>query len=171
MEIITYVLEGSLAHKDSMGNGSHILPGDVQRMSAGTGVTHSEYNFSKDEVTHLLQIWILPETKGIPPSYEQKCFSDEEKQNRLRLIASPDRREGSVLVHQNVNLYASILEPGHSIRYNFQPGRHTWIQVARGQIQLNNTIAKNGDGIAITDEDELLITGKEASEFLLFDLA
>ena len=174
MEIVTYVLEGALAHKDSMGNGSAIRPGDVQRMSAGSGVLHSEYNHSKDELVHLLQIWILPEKKGLDPSYEQKAFSDDDKRNRLRLVASRDGRDGSVTIHQDAALYGSVLENGKSVRHELPPGRHAWIQVARGSVTLNGTPLKQGDGAALSDEPVVELTGADASrpaEILLFDLA
>ncbi len=173
MEIVTYVLEGGLAHKDSMGNGSTIRPGDVQRMSAGTGVLHSEYNHSKDELVHLLQIWIFPEKKGLEPSYEQKTFSDDEKRNRLRLVASRDGREGSVTIHQNASIYAGILENGGAVRHQLAPGRHAWVQVARGSVTVNGQTLNQGDGAAISDESALQLTGADSqpAEFLLFDLA
>ena len=174
MEIITYVLEGALAHKDSMGNGSTILPGDVQRMSAGTGVRHSEFNHSQAESVHLLQIWILPEKAGIAPSYEQKNFPAEEKRNRLRLVASHDGRDGSLKVHQDVNLYAALLDQGKSVRLDLPPGRHAWLQVTRGEIAVNGKVLKAGDGAGIGDESAVEFSGKtcpDASEVLLFDLA
>ena len=174
MEIVTYVLEGGLSHKDSMGNGSTILPGDVQRMSAGTGVLHSEFNHSKDESVHLLQIWLLPEKRGITPSYEQKNFSRDEKLNRLRLLASPDGRDGSVAIHQDAELLTSVLESGKSVNYELRPGRHAWLQVARGSVEVNGKQLQQGDGAAISEESKLTITGRpgdEAAEVLLFNLA
>jgi redox-sensitive bicupin YhaK (pirin superfamily) len=174
MEIVTYVLEGGLSHKDSMGNGSTILPGDVQRMSAGTGVLHSEFNHSKDESVHLLQIWLLPQERGITPSYEQKNFSRDEKLNRLRLLASPTGREGSVAIHQDAELYTSVLESGKPVNYELKPGRHAWLQVARGSVEVNGKQLKQGDGAAISDESKLTITGQagsEDAEILLFNLA
>ncbi len=173
MEIVTYVLEGGLAHKDSMGNGSTIRPGDVQRMSAGTGVLHSEYNHSKDELVHLLQIWIFPEKKNLEPSYEQKTFSDDDKRNRLRLVASPDGREGSVTIHQDASIYGSILEKGQSVRHQLASGRHAWVQMARGSVTVNGKTLRQGDGVAISDESALELTGADSTsaEFLLFDLA
>jgi redox-sensitive bicupin YhaK (pirin superfamily) len=170
MEIITYVLEGGLAHKDSMGNGSIIRPGDVQRMSAGTGVRHSEANPSKDEPVHLLQIWILPDEEGIEPSYEEKRFDDEEKRGRLRLVASPDGSDGSVRLHQDARLYATVLDAAQQVVHQLQPDRHAWVQVARGSIEVNGQLLKQGDGAAVSEERELKITGKEPAEFLLFDL-
>jgi redox-sensitive bicupin YhaK (pirin superfamily) len=171
MEIITYVLEGGLAHKDSMGNGSTIRPGDVQRMSAGTGVRHSEANPSQDESVHLLQIWILPNETGIEPGYEEKKFDDEEKRGRLRLVASPDGQDGSVKIHQDARVSAAILDAAQQVSYQLKPDRHAWIQVARGAIEVNGQPLKQGDGAAISEERELTITGKEPSEILLFDLA
>src|SRR5579871_241872 len=172
MEIITYVLEGALAHKDSMGTGSTIRPGEVQRMSAGTGVLHSEFNHSPSEEVHLLQIWIMPERKGIEPSYEQKEFSRDSKLNRLRLVASPHGEDGSVSIHQDARLYASVLEAGKSVRHELQSGSYAWVQVARGEISLNGAILKAGDGAGVERETALEITGSAPnSEFLLFDLA
>ena len=172
MEIITYVLEGALAHKDSMGTGSTIRPGQVQRMSAGTGVMHSEFNHSPSEEVHLLQIWIFPERKGIPPSYEQKEFPREGKLNLLRLVASPGGEEGSVTIHQDARLYASILEQGKTVRHELPAGRYAWLQVARGEVSLNGTTLKAGDGAAVERESALELTGQApSSEFLLFDLA
>lgn len=173
MEIITYVLEGALAHKDSMGNGSAIRPGEVQRMSAGTGVLHSEFNHSAAEQVHLLQIWILPERRGIEPSYEQKTYPRKEKLNKLRLVASPEASDGSVKLHQDAKLYGSILEPGKSLSHELAPGRHAWIQLIDGAITVNDKTLKPGDGAAISGESNLKITstGEYEAEFLLFDLA
>lgn len=171
MEIITYILEGALEHSDSMGNGSVIRPGEVQRMSAGTGIRHSEKNSSTDEPVHLLQIWIVPERTGLEPGYEQKMFSEEERRSGLRLIASPDSRDSSVTVHQDVNLYAAILEEGREIAHQLEPDRHGWLQVARGALTLNDERLEQGDGAAISNEQTLTLRGSEASEILLFDLA
>jgi redox-sensitive bicupin YhaK (pirin superfamily) len=172
MEIITYVLEGALAHKDSMGTGSVIRPGDVQRMSAGTGVLHSEFNHSPSKLVHLLQIWILPDRRGLQPSYEQKNFSSEEKLNRFRLIASPDGQDGSVTIHQDAKLLAAIAEQGKTVTYEPGKGRHAWIQVARGEITLNGKTLKAGDGAAVEGETSIEIRGNApSSEILLFDLA
>lgn len=171
MEIITYVLEGALQHKDSMGNSSIIRPGEVQRMSAGTGVAHSEQNPSKTEPVHLLQIWILPDKKGIEPGYEQKTFSPAEKQSCLRLVASPDGREGSVTVHQDAFLYVATLNAADSVRHTLAPGRKAYLQVARGGIDLNGHSLKQGDGAKITAEREIMLTGTDKAEILLFDLA
>ncbi len=172
MEIITYVLQGELAHKDTMGTGSSIRPGEVQRMSAGTGVLHSEFNHSRTEPVHLLQIWILPEQNGIEPSYEQKTFPAEEKRNTLRLIASPEGRDGSVTIHQDAELYASLLQKGKTLRHPLEKSRGAWIQVVEGEITLNGTTLKDGDGASIEGEPNLEVRGEaDASEFLLFDLA
>lgn len=171
MEIITYVLEGALQHRDSMGNGSIIRPGDVQRMTAGTGVTHSEANPSPTDSVHLLQIWILPAAHGLKPGYEQKSFSVEDKQNQLRLIASQDGRDGSVTINQDANVYASVLTSGRDVNHSLNTGRNAWIQVARGSIAVNGKELEQGDGAAISNESTLNISGREASEILLFDLA
>lgn len=171
MEIITYVLEGALEHKDSLGTGSIIRPGEVQKMSAGTGVTHSEYNPSKTELVHLLQIWIVPDQKNLPPSYEQKTYSTAEKQNQLRLIASPEGRDGSVTVHQDVKLYASVLDAGKKVVHELSPNRHVWVQVAQGEITLNGLSLGAGDAAAISEENRVVVIANTASEILLFDLA
>jgi redox-sensitive bicupin YhaK (pirin superfamily) len=171
MEIITYILEGALKHEDSMGNGSVIRPGDVQRMTAGTGVRHSEQNASASESVHLLQIWILPHTVGLEPGYEQKAFSEDERRDRLRLIASEDGREGSVEVHQDVTLYASILGAGNEIDVKMDERRYAWIQVARGAINVNGEKADQGDGVVAVGESSLKIHARESAELLLFDLA
>ncbi len=173
MEIITYVLEGALEHKDSLGTGSIIRPGDGQRMSAGTGIRHSEYNASTTEPVHLLQIWILPEEHGIKPGYEQKSFPEAEKQGKLRALASRDGRDGSVMVHQDAVLYSSILANGESVEYDLANGRYAWLQVARGSVNLNGKELRQGDGAAVSDEDKLTIAGtsNDKAEVLLFDLA
>jgi redox-sensitive bicupin YhaK (pirin superfamily) len=171
MEIITYVLEGALEHKDSMGNGSTIRPGDGQRMSAGAGVRHSEANSSKTEAAHLLQIWILPDRRGHEPGYEQKAFPEAEKQGRLRLIASPDGKDGSVTIHQDAKLYASLLKPGQEVKYKLEKGRYAWLQVAKGAVELNGQRLKQGDGAAVSEEPQLAVTGVQDAEILLFDLA
>ena len=171
MEIITYVLEGALAHKDNMGNGSIIHPGDGQRMSAGTGVRHSEANPSAKESVHLLQIWIAPDRKGHDPSYEQKPFSQSEKRGRFRLIASPDGTDGSVTIHQDAKLYATLLGEGEQIKYSIAEGRFAWLQIAKGSVELNGQLLKQGDGAAISEEQDLTIYAAEDSEVLLFDLA
>ena len=171
MEIITYILEGELEHKDSMGTGSVIRPGDLQRMTAGTGVAHSEYNPSDDESVHLLQIWILPERGGLTPGYEQISFAREELRGRLRLIASPDGAGGSVTIHQDARVYATVLELNETVIHELKPGRHSWIQVARGALKLNDNYLKQGDGAAVSNESVLTIVGTEPAEALLFDLA
>ena len=167
MEIISYVLEGTLAHRDSMGTGSLIKPGEVQRMSAGTGVTHSEMNPSPDEGVHFLQIWILPEKRGITPGYEQKKFEESERRGVLRLVASRDGRDGSVTIHQDAAVYNALLE-GAPVTYTFAPDRHGWLQVVRGEVSLNGQTLKTSDGAAISDEREITIDGK--GEVLLFDM-
>src|SRR5258707_7805462 len=169
MEIITYVLDGELEHRDSMGNGSIIRPGEVQRMSAGTGVTHSERNPSANADLHLLQIWILPERRGIAPGYEQKEFSTAERSGTLRLVASHDGSEGSVTIHQDASLYASLLDAGQSVTHTFAPNRHGWIHIARGDAEVNGLKVSDGDGVAISQEGSVTITGSGA-EVLLFDL-
>jgi redox-sensitive bicupin YhaK (pirin superfamily) len=170
MEIITYVLEGGLAHRDSMGNGSVIRPGDVQYMSAGTGVTHSEFNASKSEPAHLLQIWMLPEKKGLKPVYGQKNFAESEKRGKLRLVASPDGRDGSVTVRQDNELYATVLGKGESVRHELKPDRHAYVQVARGSVKLNGKELQEGDGAAISEEKDIELMGVKDAEVLLFDL-
>jgi redox-sensitive bicupin YhaK (pirin superfamily) len=171
MEIITYVLEGALEHKDSMGNGSVIVPGEVQRMSAGTGITHSEFNHSRSELLHFLQIWILPDTNGVKPSYEQKFYPDEEKQGKWRLIASTDGRDNSVTIHQDLNLYAAHLDPGEEIVHVIPQNRHAWLQVARGQVVVNDKKLVHGDGLAVSNEERLTISADIPAEVLLFDLS
>ena len=170
MEIISYVLEGALQHKDSMGNGSVIKPGDVQRMSAGPGVTHSEFNASADEPVHFLQIWIQPERAGLPAGYEQKFFSDEEKRGRLRLVASRDGADGSVRIQQDARMYASLLANGESVDHTFASGRKGWLHVANGSAELNGEALKAGDGVAIADVQAIRISSKDGGEVLLFDL-
>jgi len=171
MEIITYILEGALQHEDSMGNGSIIRPGDVQRMSAGTGVRHSEKNPSSDEAVHLLQIWILPDTLDLEPGYEQKAFTEDERRGLLRLIASNDGRDGSVTVRQDVSLLASILGAGQSVNYAMNEVRYGWIQVARGTVTVNGQRAEQGDGAIAMGESSLEIVADQPSEILFFDLA
>jgi redox-sensitive bicupin YhaK (pirin superfamily) len=171
MEIISYVLEGALEHKDSMGTGSIIRPGDVQRMSAGTGVLHSEFNPSTREPVHFLQVWILPETRGLPPSYEQKHFPEAEKAGRLRLIASRDGRDGSVTIHHDASVYATVLPPGTSVTHALGEGRHAWLQVARGAVTLNGLPLGAGDGAAVSREPALTLAAAEPAELLVFDLA
>ncbi len=170
MEIVTYVLEGALAHKDSMGNGSVIRPGEVQRMTAGTGIRHSEFNASDSEVLRLLQIWILPEVDGLEPGYEQKSFPGETLSGTLRLVASRDGQEGSVTVHQDVALFATRLDKNQSVRHALAAGRKAWLQVARGDALLNGLNLKEGDGAAIEAEDEIELMGVDGAEILLVDL-
>lgn len=171
MEIITYVLEGALAHKDNMGNGSIIHPGDGQRLSAGTGVRHSEGNPSTKHPAHLLQIWIEPDRKGYDSIYEQKPFATSEKRGRLRLIASPNGTEGSVTIHQDARFYASLLSPGEEVVHDVETGRFGWLQIAKGSVDLNGQTLNHGDGAAISDEQKLIIKAAGDSELLLFDLA
>jgi len=171
MEIITYILSGALEHRDSMGNGSVIRPGDVQRMTAGTGVSHSESNPSDAESVHLLQIWILPETSGLPPSYEEKHFSDEERRDRLRLVASNDGHDGSVTIHQDSRLYAAVLDAGKTVVHPLAENRFAWLQVARGTIRINDLELKQGDGAGVRKESELSIIAHDQAELLVFDLA
>jgi redox-sensitive bicupin YhaK (pirin superfamily) len=171
MEIITYVLEGALEHKDSLGTGSIIRPGDGQRMSAGRGIRHSEMNSSPTEAAHLLQIWITPDKSGHEPSYEQKAFPEEEKRGKLRLIASPDGKDGSVTIHQDARLYVSLLAPGQEVNHELNKGRHAWLQVAKGAVELNGKKLEQGDGAAISEDKSLSIKGEKDAEVLLFDLA
>src|SRR3989449_2195011 len=170
MEIITYVLEGELEHRDSMGNGSVIRPGEVQRMTAGTGVTHSEYNPSRIEPVHFLQVWILPERQGLAPGYEQRTFPAAEMQGRPRVVASRDGRDGSLTVHQDAGILAARLAPGDEIVHSLSPGRHAWVQVVRGALALDGIALAAGDGAAVSDESRLLLAARAPSELLLFDL-
>jgi quercetin 2,3-dioxygenase len=171
MEIITFVLEGSLEHKDSLGNGSIIRPGELQRMSAGTGVRHSEFNPSPTESVHLYQIWLLPERNGLKPSYEQKAFSPEEKLGKLRLVASPDGSGGSLTIHQDALLYLAALKAGEVVAHPLESARHAWLQVLKGDVKLNGQALSIGDGAAISKEAKLEIAGVNEAEILLFDLA
>ena len=171
MEIISYVLDGELEHKDSIGNGSVIRPGDVQRMSAGTGIAHSEFNASATEPVHFLQIWIIPEKAGIAPSYEQKHFSADEKQGKLKLVASPDGRDDSVTIHQDANLYVAVLDVSDRVKHTTDSNRSLWLQVARGTVEVNGQTLNSGDGAAITQEKELeVVATTDNTEILLFDL-
>ena len=170
MEIITYLLDGRLEHKDSMGNGSIIVPGDVQRMSAGKGVLHSEYNPSRDEAVHLLQIWLEPNVKGIAPGYEQKHIATEEKRGRLRLIASPDGRYGSVAIHQDAALYAALLDGDDTITHAVAPGRRVYVHVARGRVRVDGQPLDAGDAVKISDENAVTLDAATGAEILLFDL-
>lgn len=171
MEIISYVLDGALKHEDSMGNGSVIRPGDLQRMSAGTGVTHSEFNASDTEPVHFLQIWVLPENDGLTPGYEQKAFPDEEKRGRLRLVGSSDGRQGSVTIHQDLDLYATLLSDGGSVNHVLAAGRKGWVQVAQGSAEINGESLSAGDGVAIDGPAAISLTAASQAEILLFDMA
>lgn len=170
MEIITYVMEGALEHKDSMGNGSIIRPGNVQRMSAGTGVQHSEFNPSRDERVHFLQIWIEPNVRGVKPGYEEKEFGIQDREGKLRLIASPDGRDGSVTIHQDAYVYAGILDAGDSVRQPLKKGRRAYVHVARGALTVNGEQLKTGDGARITGAAEVTLNDGKGGEVLLFDL-
>jgi hypothetical protein len=171
MEIVTYVLEGALAHKDSMGNGSVIRPGDVQYMSAGTGVAHSEFNASDTETAHLYQIWMFPDKKNYAPTYDQKHFAETDKRGKLRLLVSPDGRDGSVKIRQDNELYATVLGPGELVKHALKAERYAYIQVVRGSVKLNGQELEAGDGAAISAEKSLQLTGVKEAEVLLFDLA
>jgi redox-sensitive bicupin YhaK (pirin superfamily) len=170
MEIITYVLDGALAHADSIGNRSTIVPGDVQRMSAGTGITHSEFNARQDEPVHFLQMWLLPDRRGLAPGYEQKAIPESEERGALRLLASRDGRDGTVTIHQDVDLYGSRLEPGERVKHALADGRHAWLQMVRGRIELNGTPLAAGDGAAVSGESALEMVAQESAHLLLFDL-
>jgi redox-sensitive bicupin YhaK (pirin superfamily) len=170
MEIITYVLEGAIAHKDDMGNGSTIRPGDIQKMSAGRGVHHSEFNPQADQSTHLLQIWIEPDVTGIEPEYEEKRFPDEEKRGRLRLVASPDGADGSVSIHQNARFFVGKFDGAESANYALAPGRRAWVHVARGSALINGQSLSAGDAVAVRDENSIAISAGHDAEILLFDL-
>ena len=170
MEIVTYILQGALEHRDSMGTGSIIRRGDAQRMSAGTGVTHSEANPSPEEPVHLLQIWIFPSEQDMHPEYEEKKFSDEDKRNKLRLIVSPDGSDGSVKIHQDAKIYASLLDEREAVVHTLENGRSAWLQVAAGSVTLNDVALKQGDGAAVSGETSLRVAAHEPAEVLLFDL-
>ncbi|HKW61415.1 MAG TPA: pirin family protein [Candidatus Acidoferrum sp.] len=171
MEIVTYVLEGALEHRDSMGNGSVIKPGDIQYMSAGTGVTHSEFNASETDPVHLYQIWMFPEKQGLKPTYGQKNFSEAEKRGKLRLLLSSDGRDGSVKIRQDNDLYATVLGAGESVKHQLKPDRHAYLQVTRGSVTLNGKKLDEGDGAAISEEKTIELKGEKDAEVLLFDLA
>ena len=171
MEIVTYVLEGALAHKDSLGTGSTIRPGELQRMTAGTGITHSEFNPSPDEPVHLYQIWLFPEREGLEPSYEQKAFPDADRRNRLRLVASPDGRDGALSIRQDAELYLGSLDEGADVSHALAPGRHAWLQVLRGAVDLDGHSLTAGDGAAVSDASGLAIRAVRPAEVLLFDLS
>jgi redox-sensitive bicupin YhaK (pirin superfamily) len=170
MEIVTYVISGALRHWDDMGNGSDITRGKIQRMTAGTGVRHAEKNGSDTEVTHLIQIWIIPEMPGLDPSYEEKLIPDEAKKNTLKLLASREPDADAVKIHQDAAIYASIMDAGATLTHALAPGRHAWLQVITGGVEVDGHELKPGDGAAMSDEPELRITAKEQSEILLFDL-
>ncbi|MEX2285721.1 MAG: pirin family protein [Planctomycetaceae bacterium] len=170
MEIVTYVLEGALEHRDSMGNGSVIQAGDFQRMSAGTGITHSEFNASETQPVHLYQIWLFPERKGIDPSYEQMSLAAADKRDGLRLVASHDGRDGSLTIHQDANIFLSTLDEGRKVAHQIEPGRYAWLQVLRGHVTLNGNALQAGDGAAVSDEESLMIEARSVSEVMLFDL-
>ena len=170
MEIVTYVLEGALEHKDSMGNGEVLRPGEFQRMSAGTGITHSEFNPSDTEPVHLYQIWLFPDQKGLQPSYEQKRFPETERHNRLRLVASPTAEDGSLRIHQDARIYLGQLDQGNQILQQFASGRHGGLQVLRGSVSVNGRSLQTSDGAAVSDEAELAIRAAENAEIMLFDL-
>jgi hypothetical protein len=170
MEIVTYVLSGALEHRDSMGNGEILRPGEFQSMSAGTGITHSEFNPSRTEPVHLYQIWLFPDRRGLPPSYEQKAFAPADRLNRLRLVASRDAADGSLLIHQDARIYLSTLESEQTVVHTVPPARHAWLQVLRGQVRLNGQSFQTSDGAAVSDESQLAITATAPSEILLFDL-
>jgi quercetin 2,3-dioxygenase len=170
MEIISYVLEGALGHEDNLGNGSVIMPGDVQRMSAGTGVQHSEMNASTTEPVHFLQIWIIPDRPGYPPSYEQKAFTTAERQGTLRLVASPDGRDGSLTIHQDATISAGLLAPGQSATHVVADAHYAWIQVAKGRVDVAGEQLAAGDGLAAIGPGELTLTGASDAEILVFDL-
>ncbi len=171
MEIISYIIEGALEHKDSLGTGSVLKPGYVQRMSAGTGVRHSEFNHSKTKPLHFLQIWIHPEKKGLKPSYEEKSFSADEKKNQLRLIVSPKGTQSSLKINQDTLVYATLLDPGKTVSHILKPGRHAWVQIVRGILKINGKTLSAGDGAAFEEEQKIdLIAQKQASEALVFDL-
>ncbi len=171
MEIVSYVLDGALEHKDSLGTGSVIRPGDVQRMSAGTGIRHSEFNASKSEPVHFLQIWIIPERAGLSPSYEQKTFGAGDKTGKLRLVGSRDGRDGSVVIHRDVDFYATLLGPSHAVTHEIRPGRSAWVHVARGSVRLNGTALGAGDGAAIPQAGTLTLDNGDDAEVLVFDMA
>jgi redox-sensitive bicupin YhaK (pirin superfamily) len=171
MEIVSYVIEGALSHKDNMGNGSIIRPGDVQRMSAGPGIVHAEYNASQTEPVHFLQIWIIPERAGTPSGYEQKRFGDDEKRGRLRLVASRDGADGSVRIQQDARMFATLLGDGQSVRHTIARGRKGWLHVVKGAAALNGTPLGAGDGVAIDGEETLTIAGRDEGELILFDMA
>ncbi|HLT35288.1 MAG TPA: pirin family protein [Enhygromyxa sp.] len=171
MEIISYVLAGGLEHRDSMGNGSIIRPGEIQRMSAGTGVRHSEFNASKHEPVHFLQIWIIPKRRGLEPSYEQREFAEAERAGQLRRVVDPEGRDGALKINADARVYATLLDPGQRVEHVVPAGRHAWVQVARGVIELDGETLRAGDGAATSEPGGLVLAGVEAADVLLFDLA
>ncbi|MFN3248217.1 pirin family protein [Roseibium album] len=171
MEIISYIVSGGLEHKDSLGTGSVIRPGELQRMSAGSGVRHSEYNHSDTDPVHFLQIWIVPEADGLKPSYEQKVFPDAERRDTLKLIGSRNGREGSVVIHQHVDLWASLLSADKSVSFDIKPGRKVWLQIVKGKLSVDGLSLAAGDGLGLLDAGKIDLVAQENSEFLLFDLA
>jgi hypothetical protein len=170
MEIISYVLEGALEHKDSIGTGSVIRPGDVQRMSAGTGIAHSEFNASETDPVHFLQIWVLPKERGLKPSYEQKSFPPEARQGRLQLVGARDGRDGAVTIHQDLDLHVANLAKGDTVTHTLGSRRKAWVQVTRGEVTVNGSVVGRGDGAALTDETEVTIAANDNAEVLLFDI-
>lgn len=170
MEIISYVLEGQLEHKDSLGHGAILRPGEFQRITAGTGIQHSEFNPSKTESVHFYQIWLLPDKQSHKPGYEQKPFPEAGRHNQLQLVASPDGHDGSLTIHQDAQIYLSSLSSGNEVKHTLKPGRHAWLQVLRGDVLLNNTSLSTGDGAAVSDETELIVRSTESCEVMLFDL-
>jgi redox-sensitive bicupin YhaK (pirin superfamily) len=170
MEVISYVLDGAIEHKDTMGTASVLRPGEVQVISAGTGMAHSEYNPSQTEPLHFLQVWIVPNVENAPPTYDQKAFPLEERRNALRLVCSPDGRDGSIVIRQDASVYASVLEPDHEVKHEYAAGRYGWIHVARGAVEMNGQVLEDGDGAAIDGEPLLTLRGRRDAELLLFDL-
>ena len=171
MEIVTYVLEGALEHRDSLGNGSVLRPGELQRMTAGRGIRHSEFNPSPSETVHLYQIWLLPEQPGLEPSYEQKPFSPQGRRNAWQLVASPNANQGSLAIHQDAHIYLAALQQGRELSYELSPGRHAWLQTLRGEVTVNGTQLGPGDGVAVSSEQQLAIHAAADGEVMLFDLA
>jgi redox-sensitive bicupin YhaK (pirin superfamily) len=171
MEIVTYVLSGALEHRDSLGNGEVLRPGEFQRMTAGTGIRHSEFNPSAADPVHLYQIWLLPRQSGLQPGYEQRAFSEDQRQGKLRLVASPDGVDGSLTIQQDARIYLSTLEAGQTIEQELTPGRHAWLQVLRGSVSAGGLLLQTSDGLAISDENRLAITAEEPAEVMLFDLS
>ncbi len=171
MEIVSYVLDGALEHKDSMGNGEVLHPGEFQRISAGTGIAHSEFNPSKEQPTHFYQIWLYPHTKGLAPSYEQKRFESTGLQNQLRLVAAPDGADGALTIHQDARIYLARLDAHHNVSLELAPGRHAWLQVLRGSVTLNGQALSTSDGAAVSEEPQLQVVATNDAEIMLFDLS